>query len=66
MRRIYTLTGIALHVHSFALSPDLTGLESLEVLKGSHETGSMRVSFHICIQEKHYTLANAIFRNHLV
>ena len=60
---------IALHI--FALSPgapvhDLADLESTEVLKESHKTGTMkqRVSFYICIPWTHYIFENAFFGKH--
>ena len=43
---------------------DLAGVESPKVLKGSHKTGAMRVSFYICIPRLHYKFENAFFGKH--
>ena len=47
---------------------DLAGLDSPEVLKGFHKTGSMRASFYICVQGTHYNskmhfLGNTLRKN---
>ena len=61
------LPGIALHI--FALCPgtrrsSVAGLDSPEVLKESHKTGSMRASFYICVPGTHYKFKNAFFGKH--
>ena len=43
---------------------DLAGLDSPEVLKGSHKTGSMRASFCICVPGTHYKFKNAFLGKH--
>ena len=45
---------------------DLAGLESPEVLNGSHKTGSMRVSFKVCIPGMHYKFENAFLGKYFV
>ena len=37
-----------------------------EVLKEFHKTGSMRVSFYICIPGMCYEFENAVFKKHFV
>ena len=45
---------------------DLAGLESTVILKGSHKTGSVRLSFSFCIPGMHYKFKSAFFGKYFV